>query len=167
MLERATARLPDVPLHHADMRGFELGRRFHVVTCLSSAIASMRTEDDLRRAVSAMARHLTAGGLLVIEPWPAPGEESNEGEPWVTSAREPDRTVVIMETTRLDGDRWIQDSHYLICTADGIEHAHERSELGAFTHDDLRRTLSEAGLGVEFLPGGPHDRGLWLGLAPQ
>jgi dTDP-3-amino-3,4,6-trideoxy-alpha-D-glucopyranose N,N-dimethyltransferase len=166
MLDRAAARLPDVPLHHGDMRGFELGRSFDIVTSLSSAIAWMPTVEELRKAVSTMARHLAPGGLLVIEPWPAPGEESGEGEPWVTSVDEPGRSVVMMETTRLADRRWIQDSHYLIWTARGIEHAHERTELGAFTRDDLSATMSEAGLTVEYLSGGPHGRGLWLGLSP-
>src|SRR5215471_18329588 len=42
---------PEVPLHHADMVDFVLGRTFDVVTCLFSAIGYVKTLDNLSRAV--------------------------------------------------------------------------------------------------------------------
>jgi SAM-dependent methyltransferase len=62
MLEVARRRLPDVPLHQADMREFELGRTF--VTCLSSSIAWMLTPMDLDPAVANMTRHLGRAEFL-------------------------------------------------------------------------------------------------------
>jgi len=69
MLQLAASRLPGVPLHPGDMRDFDLGERFDVVTCLGSSIAWMTTDADMRRAVANMARHLHPGGVLLIEPW--------------------------------------------------------------------------------------------------
>ena len=65
----ARDRLDGVPVHDGDMRTFDLGRSFDVVTCLFSAIGYMLTLDDLRAAIGQMAAHVSPGGLLVVEPW--------------------------------------------------------------------------------------------------
>src|SRR5262245_28961082 len=43
------------PMHQADMRTFNLGHRFDVVTCLFSAVGSLPEVADLHRAVARMA----------------------------------------------------------------------------------------------------------------
>ncbi|MFL5736557.1 MAG: class I SAM-dependent DNA methyltransferase [Actinomycetota bacterium] len=167
MLEIAGRRLGDVSLHLGDMRSFELGKRFDVVTCLSSSIAHMRTGEDLRRAVRTMARHLTEGGLLVLEPWDFP-EASRDERPWVHTVEWDDRSVILMETTTLDGQLWRQDTHLLLWRHGGpIEHLLERTTLGAFTKDDHVRALEEAGLSVRFDESGLLGRGLFLGRTPS
>src|SRR5215471_3671310 len=44
LLAIARHRNPDVPLHHADMIGFDLGHTFDVVTCLFSAIGYVKSK---------------------------------------------------------------------------------------------------------------------------
>ena len=48
------------------MDDFDLGERFDVVVCLFSAIGYTK---HLDRANGAMARHVAAGGVLIVEPW--------------------------------------------------------------------------------------------------
>ena len=72
MLALAAKRIPNVPLHQADMRDFDLGRQFQIMTCLFSAIGYMTSVRDLRRAIRTMARHLRADGVLIVEPWFTP-----------------------------------------------------------------------------------------------
>lgn len=50
LLEEARRRLPGLPLHLGDMRDFELGRRFDVITCLFSAIGYVRTRAAFKAA---------------------------------------------------------------------------------------------------------------------
>ena len=69
MLEVARVRNPEVTFHQGEMRSFDLGRRFDVVTCLFSSIGYMKSLHDLREAIINMARHLQPGGVLIIEPW--------------------------------------------------------------------------------------------------
>jgi SAM-dependent methyltransferase len=166
MLRYARARLPGAALHQADMRSFDLGRTFDVVTCLSSSIAWMRTPDDLSQAIRTMARHLASGGLLVIEPWDFP-EDATSQEPWVTTAEANDHRVALMETTVLEGETWVQETHYLDWTlARGIEHWVDTHELGAFSKADYVASLEEAGLGVDFDSFGLLGRGLFLAKPP-
>lgn len=121
--------------------------------------------EDLDRAVANMTRHLREGGVLILEPWDSP-EDSRGGErPWVTTAEEPDRVVAMMETTRLSGNAWVEESHYLIWTAaSGIEHRTERARFGAFTRADYADSLRRAGLDPSYDPDGLLGRGLHLGV---
>jgi SAM-dependent methyltransferase len=167
MLERARQRLPDVPLHVADMRGFELRRRFDAVTCLFSAIAQVPTIGELRQAIASMASHLRRGGVLIVEPWISPEEHPPQGKPWVEVFEEAERIAVVMETSTLSGRVWHEDSHYLVWTPTGIEHVHEQTETGAFTRDDHLSAFRDAGLDVEHDSVGLIGRGLYIGVRAE
>lgn len=62
MRERAERRLPGVRMHHADMRGFDLGRSFDVVICLCTSVGYLDTVEEMTGAVRCMADHLTPAG---------------------------------------------------------------------------------------------------------
>ena len=57
-----------MPLHHGDMRTFDLGRSFDVVTCLCSSIGQVRNLDGLAAAAGRLAAHVAGGGVLIVEP---------------------------------------------------------------------------------------------------
>lgn len=59
MLAVARAKVPDVPLHDADMRTFNLAKRFDVVACLFSSIGYVRSVWELNTAVAVMAPWFT------------------------------------------------------------------------------------------------------------
>jgi trans-aconitate methyltransferase len=162
LLQRARRTLGDVEFHLADMRSFDLGRSFDVVSCLSSSIACLPTLPDLFAAVGAMARHINEGGLLIIEPWDFPEDASDE--PWLTTVEADDRAVSLLETTTLQGETWLQETHYLMWSRDGgIEHLAEAATLGAFTKADHEDAFAQAGVTVDFDPEGLLGRGLFLG----
>ena len=163
LLAVARRRLPDVPLHHADMRGFDLGRRFDVVTCLFSAIGYVRTPDGLRAAVGSMARHLAPGGALAVEPWFTP-DAMRPDFVGVNSQAFPDLTLVRMSHTRVEGRVSVIDFEYLIGRPAGITRASERHEMGLFTHEETRSAFEEAGLRTTFDEQGITGRGMWVGI---
>jgi SAM-dependent methyltransferase len=167
MLAHARRRLgPAVALHEVDMRELDLGGAFDAVTCLSSSIAWLPDRQALGRAVQAMARHLTPGGVLVVEPWDEPIEEPDP-TPWTRTVRHEGVVVSLMETTVLDGDRWRQDTHYLVWTDEGIEHIAEQTSFSAFARADLAWAFELAGLNHTYDDVGPHGRGLWIGVSPR
>ena len=67
MLNVARERHPEVPFHVGDMRTFDLGKTYDVITCLFSAIAYAVTLDDLRQTAQTFARHLKPGGVVLAE----------------------------------------------------------------------------------------------------
>ncbi|MDT0566725.1 class I SAM-dependent methyltransferase [Streptomyces sp. DSM 3412] len=72
MLTIARSRLPAVPFTRGDMRDFDLGRRFDAAVCLFGSIGYVDSADELDATLHCFARHLTPGGVLVVEPWWSP-----------------------------------------------------------------------------------------------
>lgn len=165
MLAAARARLPDVPLHRADMLDFELGRTFDAVVCLFSSIGYMRTVGRMQQAVATMARHVRApGGVLAIEPWFTPAQ----WRPGVLHALlvdEPELKVARLSRSEpAVGGLSVLEFHYLIGDASGVRHVTERHELGLFEAQDYRRAFESAGLRPQFDADGPSGRGLYFAV---
>ena len=126
LLKVATRRLPGVDLHSGDMRDFDLGRTFDVVTCLFSSIGYAETTDGLRQAVAAMARHLSPEGVLIVEPWLSPDRFDPHHIGRAMVVERPDLQAVRMNGSSVDGTRSFLDFHYLVGRPGSVEHLTER-----------------------------------------
>ena len=162
LLAIARQRNPDVPLHQADMTDFNLGRTFDVVTCLFSSIGYVKTLANLSRAIQCMAQHLSAGGVLMIEPWFTP-ETWRPGTVHARFIDGPHMKIARINTSFVDGRLSSMDMHYLIGTPEGTEHYVERHELGLFTTEEMRHALTTCGLEVTYDETGLTGRGLYIG----
>ncbi|MGQ0608373.1 MAG: class I SAM-dependent DNA methyltransferase [Chloroflexota bacterium] len=162
LLKVASRRLPGVELHHSDMRDFDLGGTFDVVTCLFSSIGYVQTADGLALAVAAMARHLAPSGMLIVEPWLSPDRFDPHHIGRAMVAERPDVQAVRMNGSRVDGTRSFLDFHYLVGRPGSVEHFTETHTLGLFTDDEYRSAFEAAGLGAEHDPDGLMGRGLWI-----
>src|SRR4051812_47649865 len=60
----ARRRCPGATFHQLDMTAFDLGRTFDVVTCLFSAVAYVKSVENLRYTVANLARHANPGGIV-------------------------------------------------------------------------------------------------------
>lgn len=67
MLGVARGRLPGVEFVQADLRDFDLGRRFDLLTCVFDSLNNLTEPADLGRALGRMAAHLNPGGLLAFD----------------------------------------------------------------------------------------------------
>jgi SAM-dependent methyltransferase len=164
MLDVARERLPNVPFHEGDMAGFDLGKRFDAVVCMFSSIGYVRSEDRLRSAITAMARHLETGGVLVVEPW-------LRADVWVDRhvgavfVDEPDLKIARINLGQREGNVSIFDFEYLVGTPDGIERFTEHHELGLFTVEQYLEAFRASGLVADHDPEGPMGRGLYIATA--
>jgi SAM-dependent methyltransferase len=162
LLAIARQRNPEVPLHHADMIDFDLGRTFDIVTCLFSAIGYVKTLANLSQAIQCMAQHLIPGGVLLIEPWFTP-ETWRPGTVHARFIDEPDLKIARINTSFVEGRLSLMDMHYLIGTPAGTEHYVERHELGLFTTEEVYHALTIGGLEVTYDATGLTGRGLYIG----
>ena len=162
LLAIARERLPTVPLHQADMRTFDLGKRFDAVTCLFSAIGYAGDTDGLNAAVARMAAHVVPAGILVVEPWIEP-QAWIDGHLHLLTVDEDDRKIVRITRSERRGNVSILDFHYLVVTRDGAESFEERHEPTLFTREDYVDAFRRAGLEVEHDEEGLIGRGLYIG----
>ncbi|MDQ6772482.1 MAG: class I SAM-dependent methyltransferase [Candidatus Dormibacteraeota bacterium] len=164
MLAISQIRLPDVRLHRGDFRDFDLEGRFDVVTCLFSSIAYARNTAELRRAIACLARHVEAGGVIVVEPFITP-EQLRLGHVEQLCVEEPDLKVTRMSRVvdARDGHA-VFEFQYLVGRADGIEHIVETHELSLFRKEDYLEAFALVGLEIEHDPEGLMGRGLFVGI---
>ncbi len=165
LLALARRRLPGVPLHQGDMRSFDLGEKFDVVTCLFSAIGYMHTLEDLGAAVAQMGRHLVPGGLLIIEPWVSPGQYYPDTVHMLT-IDEPELKIARVNSSLLCGRLSVIDFHYVIGTPKETIHFTELHELALYTQEEMSDCFRKAGLAVRFDEDGLTGRGLYIGGKP-
>ena len=163
LLKTARKRVGDAPLHEGDMTRFALGRAFDVVTCFFASIAYLGSVEGLHEAVSNMAKHLSAGGVLFIEPFLTP-TVYREGEVVHNIRKTPEQTLSWMYVMRRRADVAVWDIHWLVGTAgEDVEHFVEHEELKMFATDEYVRALRDAGLDVCHHARGLHGYGAFLG----
>jgi SAM-dependent methyltransferase len=162
LLDVARRRLPGVPLHHGDMRTFDLGEQFDAVTCLFSAIGYAGDTDGLRAAVARMAAHLAPDGILIVEPWIEP-DAWIDGNLDLLAVDEDDLKLARVTRSSRRGNVSIMDFHYLIVTREGAETFEERHEPTLFTREEYGDAFRAAGLAVARDEEGLIGRGLYIG----
>ncbi|MDT0270822.1 class I SAM-dependent methyltransferase [Streptomyces sp. DSM 44915] len=163
MREMAGQRLPGVPVHAGDLREFDLGRTYDAVVCLCFSVAFSHSVAELRSAVAAMARHLTPGGVLVIEPWWFP-ERFLDGFVSAALAEAEGRAVSRISHSVRVGDHSRMTVRYTVADRAGIRDFTSVETLSLFTEEQYTDAFAAAGCSVEYQPGGPNGRGLFVGV---
>jgi ubiquinone/menaquinone biosynthesis C-methylase UbiE len=166
MLAVAAEVCPAAVLTQADMRAFDLGRRFDAVVSLFSGIGYLADLADLEAAIGAMARHLEPGGVLAIDGWIEPEAWLGESV-HAESAHGDDLAVARVMRSRIDGVITTVEMRYTAASADGIETVDETHVMRLSDPAEFEAAYAAAGLTFERLPDLLHDgRAIYLGLAP-
>lgn len=162
ILHIAQAKFPDQTFHLGDMVDFELGRTFDVITCLFSSIGYVKTLSRLHQTIGNFSRHVAPGGLVIVEPWFAPGVLQT-GYLHAAFVDQPDLKIARMSINEIVGNISILNFHYLIATEGEIRHTTERHELGLFTHEEYLTAFTAQGLTPLYDDQGLTGRGLYIG----
>jgi SAM-dependent methyltransferase len=155
---------PGVPFHEGDMVDFDLGKRYDVVVCLFSSIGYARTRERLFAALRSFARHTTAGGVIIVEPWLAPWQ-FRPGHTGANFVDLPDLKVARMSSGEITSEEWILRLHYMIGRHGKVEYLEETHTMGLFEDADYREAFRAAGLEVVHDEKGLVGRGLYVGFA--
>ena len=164
MRAKAAAKLPGVAIHPGDMRDFDLGRTFDVVTCLFSSIGYTSSTDELQSAIRAMAAHVAEDGLLIVDPWFYVGDwEGGHLEHHIATGD--GRTLLRLAHSRRDGRKSSIDYHYLVGDQNGgIRYFVDTHDTTLYTKDEYQEAFRAAGFThIEFVQGWSATRGRIVG----
>ena len=167
MLEVAGERLPGVPLHLADMRKLDLGRRFDVVTCLFSSIGYVTDPSELQSTVKRLAEHVRPGGVLILDGWVRPDEWSDTYRSYPDVAGDDKMMVVRLGFTRRVGELTELDMHHLVRSDSGIDYFVENHRLALTPTEDYVAAVEAAGLNARVVPNFMPARDRIVGTRPR
>jgi SAM-dependent methyltransferase len=152
MQKLAEERLPGVVVHEADMRTFDLGRRFDAVICVGNSVACLDSTKDLNAAVARMAAHLEPTGVLVMEPWFF-SADFLDGRVDGHLHRQDGRVVSQLTRFAKEGGRIRMDARFVVADATGFHQFDETLSARAFPRAAYTEALREAGLDAAFVRG--------------
>ncbi|MFE2599924.1 class I SAM-dependent methyltransferase [Streptomyces sp. NPDC059396] len=165
MLAVARERLPGVPVSVADMRKFDLGRTYDVITCLFASVGYLGSEAELTAALRCFHRHLAPGGAVAVEPWWFP-ETFLPGHVAADVVEVQGRTVARVSHTVRDGDASRMEVHYVVAErTEGVRYFTETHRATLFSREQYEAAFRDAGFAVEYVPGIQNGRGLFLAAA--
>ncbi|NNE07201.1 MAG: class I SAM-dependent methyltransferase [Gemmatimonadetes bacterium] len=167
LLAIARTRCPDLAFHHADMRDFDLGETFDVVTCLFSSIAYIIEYDDLVSAFRAFYRHLAPGGAAIVEGFIRP-EDWKPGHIHALHVDEPDLKITRMNVSQRRDPLVHMEFHYLIGTKDGVTHETELHVSRLYSDAEFQSAFEAAGFDVKLVDEGlMTSRSLFVARKPE
>ena len=161
LLAVAREKMPDARLFEGDMAMFEVGHRYDIVMCLFSSIGYLQTLDRVTAALRCFRRHLAEDGVIVVEPWFAPGVLS-DGPGSTRRAEAGGVRVERTSHTTVEGRLSTLIFSYRFEDASGVQVAREVHELGLFTQDEMMASFREAGLAATYDSSGLTGRGLYV-----
>jgi SAM-dependent methyltransferase len=160
-IQLARSKVPDGQFDVADMMHFDLGRTYDAIICLFSSIGYVRTLAGVRQALECFRRHLAPNGVIIIEPWFAPGVLQN-GYRHEQSAEANGMSVRRVGTTSIDGTISTLLFEYEITQNGQTRRASEIHQLGLFTHAEMLDAFGDSGLSVSYDAPTDLHRGLYV-----
>jgi SAM-dependent methyltransferase len=161
LLAVARQKLPDAQFFEADMAAFKLGRCYDVVMCLFSSIGYLQNLDRVTAALRCFGQHLATDGVIIVEPWFAPG--LLKVGPGSTKRGEANGVRVERTSqTSVEGRLSTLVFGYRIEDATGVRFVQEVHRLGLFTEAEMLASFECAGLAATYDASGLTGRGLYV-----
>jgi SAM-dependent methyltransferase len=163
MLEQANRRLKQsvvdvtsrLSFSAGDIRSFQAGRRFDVVTALFHVVSYQVENEDLRRTFATAADHLSAGGIFLFDCWYGPAVLSDPPTVRIKRFENSDTRVVrIAEPTMQFNENLVEVDYEVRVTdrASGrTEEIREQHRMRYLFGPELRSGLEAAGLELVYL----------------
>jgi SAM-dependent methyltransferase len=158
----AQRKLPGAKFQVADMRHFELSRKYDVVQCLFSSIGYLTDPAGMVSALRCFRNHLAPGGVVLVEPWFTP-DVWQTGVPHMAPPVDlPELKICRLNVSERTGNLSSFRLHYLIAEPMGVQYLWEDHALMLYTVDEMLGFFAEAGLDGSHDPQGLSGRGLYI-----
>ena len=160
-IEIASKKVPSGQFQLADMRNFELDRRYDVIQCLFSSIGYLTHGKDVIAALKCFRQHLNPGGVIIVEPWFTP-DTYHAGHCHMTTYDGEETKICRMNVSERTGNLSRLKFHYLVAKKEGIESFEDDHHLMLYTVEEMLSFFKAAGLAVKHDPVGLTGRGLYV-----
>ncbi len=160
-VEIAQQKLPESCFRTADMSDFDMGECYDVVLCLFGSIGYLTQAGQVLDALCCFKQHLNPGGVVIVEPWFTP-DQWQPGTPYMAIVDQPDLKICRISTSEREGNLSRLYFHYLIGSAQGVEHLTEEHVLAMYTREEMLSFFVKAGLAVHFDEEGVTGRGVYI-----
>ena len=158
----AQQKVPGGEFSVADMRAFDLGKKYDVVQCLFSSIGYLKRGAEVVEALRCFRGHVAEGGVILVEPWFTP-EVWRVGVPHIAPPVDlPELKICRVNTTAQNGNISSFRLHYLIAKPEGVEYLWEDHELALYTVEEMKEFFAAADLNVVHDSEGLSGRGLYI-----
>jgi SAM-dependent methyltransferase len=148
------------------MLDFDMGESYDAVVCLFSSIGYLKTKKNLVKAVTNFARHTKPGGVVIVEPWIKASDFIEAHIAMEASNSSSSMSVSRMGLITREGNITTLNLHYMVGTANGINHFVEAHQLAMYSDEDFIYAFVEAGLSIDIDPVGLTGRRLCVGSKP-
>jgi SAM-dependent methyltransferase len=163
MIAIAKQRLPGIPLRVQRMQDLTVDRPFDAVLCLFNSIGYVADEAELRTTLARFATAVRPGGAVIVEPWFAPGEWTEEYLDWALVDK-PALKIARMSQSELYGTASVIRYTYLVGELGGVSSFAESHRLQLFTDEQYHAAFLAAGLEVSKERADIFSRGLYVGV---
>lgn len=143
------------------MDDFQLEGEYDVIMCLFSSIGYLSDGKALAETIRCFAKHLTADGMIIIEPWISP--DSMDSFPPAQLIQEGDIHISRMSSYAIDGDSLKLFLHYLVQDQGEISYFSEEHNMCFFDSDQYKDAFEQSNLVWAYDPLGlSSKRGLYV-----
>lgn len=156
-------------LELADMRDFDVSKKFDVVSCLFSSVGHLLLNEDYYRALKQMALHVKPKGVVLVEPWIAeedfvPGRVDAE-----TFNHENTQIVRITKHSLINPMLCNLEFRFIVSTKgySVIRDWTTNLELRLRTMQEQKELFEEVFQSVEFQRTGSGSRGMFVARKPK
>jgi len=120
----------------ADVRSFELNKKFDLITTLFHVVSYQTTKEDLDKMFQRVTSHINSGGVFIFDCWYGPCVINEKPEIRVKTAENDQYVLIRKATPTLDLDKDTVNVHYDLEITDK-----ETSEKSFTTEDHLMRFI--------------------------
>ncbi len=153
MLSLAADKLPQVELVSGDMLDFDLGRQFDVIISMFSTVGYATTLQALDAVTGNIARHLSTGGVAIVEPWLSK-EDIIPRYIGMQTYESDDLKIARLGRIIIDGEIATFEAHYLIAEDGEIRHVVDEHRMSTYGEDEIVKSLKDSGLDAWFVKDG-------------